>query len=272
MTLGGDGASVTAGALDAGGGSVMTQQRVTSEREKNLGRNDPCWCGSGKKFKRCHGAYAGLAPLKRRVDVDDHAFMRRLFDLDGPHRSPARTVVTCTCLTAATTFVLWRVLFHQPLWLVGIVAGSCSLLVALAATHSLRHPEATVNRAVRRTPWFEATLLLGSVGDRSDRRPARRVRTGRGGAGVRAPGAHPPSGEKTPPPPPDPLRRAGPQRQLVLQSNNLTRPFLAVARTSASSSRGVGIRPSASESSTPGSPRCRFCARRAALTIRSTLA
>ncbi len=20
-----------------------------------LGRNDPCWCGSGKKFKRCHG-------------------------------------------------------------------------------------------------------------------------------------------------------------------------------------------------------------------------
>ena len=23
---------------------------------KKLGRNDPCWCGSGKKFKRCHGA------------------------------------------------------------------------------------------------------------------------------------------------------------------------------------------------------------------------
>jgi hypothetical protein len=43
------------------------------------------------------------------------------------------------------------------------VAGSCSLLVAVAATHSLRHPEATVNRTVRRTPWFEATLLLGSV-------------------------------------------------------------------------------------------------------------
>jgi uncharacterized protein YecA (UPF0149 family) len=21
-----------------------------------VGRNDPCWCGSGKKFKRCHGA------------------------------------------------------------------------------------------------------------------------------------------------------------------------------------------------------------------------
>ena len=21
-----------------------------------IGRNDPCWCGSGKKFKKCHGA------------------------------------------------------------------------------------------------------------------------------------------------------------------------------------------------------------------------
>ena len=19
------------------------------------GRNDPCWCGSGKKYKKCHG-------------------------------------------------------------------------------------------------------------------------------------------------------------------------------------------------------------------------
>jgi preprotein translocase subunit SecA len=24
--------------------------------EKTPGRNDPCWCGSGKKFKKCHGA------------------------------------------------------------------------------------------------------------------------------------------------------------------------------------------------------------------------
>jgi preprotein translocase subunit SecA len=54
--VGADGDSMTtAGGLDAGGGSVATQQRVRSERDK-IGRNDPCWCGSGKKFKRCHGA------------------------------------------------------------------------------------------------------------------------------------------------------------------------------------------------------------------------
>jgi preprotein translocase subunit SecA len=37
-----------------GGGAVATQQRVTSDRDK-IGRNDPCWCGSGKKYKKCHG-------------------------------------------------------------------------------------------------------------------------------------------------------------------------------------------------------------------------
>jgi preprotein translocase subunit SecA len=45
----------TATAAVAGGGSVSTQTRVKTEHE-NIGRNDPCWCGSGKKFKRCHGA------------------------------------------------------------------------------------------------------------------------------------------------------------------------------------------------------------------------
>jgi len=32
-----------------------TQQRVVADKEK-IGRNDPCWCGSGKKYKKCHGA------------------------------------------------------------------------------------------------------------------------------------------------------------------------------------------------------------------------
>jgi preprotein translocase subunit SecA len=31
------------------------EQRRVDESEQ-LGRNDPCWCGSGKKFKKCHGS------------------------------------------------------------------------------------------------------------------------------------------------------------------------------------------------------------------------
>ena len=34
------------------------QQPVTKSAEEKLGRNDPCWCGSGKKFKACHGRRA----------------------------------------------------------------------------------------------------------------------------------------------------------------------------------------------------------------------
>jgi preprotein translocase subunit SecA len=31
------------------------ETRHVDERDR-VGRNDPCWCGSGKKFKKCHGA------------------------------------------------------------------------------------------------------------------------------------------------------------------------------------------------------------------------
>jgi preprotein translocase subunit SecA len=44
----------------AGGGGATTstapvqvQQRVVYDK---VGRNDPCPCGSGKKYKKCHGA------------------------------------------------------------------------------------------------------------------------------------------------------------------------------------------------------------------------
>jgi len=58
-------AAASAGVVgDAGAGAYegeeleqapVVQQRVVDD-EHQLGRNDPCWCGSGKKFKKCHGA------------------------------------------------------------------------------------------------------------------------------------------------------------------------------------------------------------------------
>jgi preprotein translocase subunit SecA len=57
-------AAAGAGPAGAGGfgeidpeGEVMpvVEQRVVDD-EHQVGRNDPCWCGSGKKFKKCHGA------------------------------------------------------------------------------------------------------------------------------------------------------------------------------------------------------------------------
>ena len=33
---------------------AVEQRRV--DPGEQIGRNDPCWCGSGKKYKKCHGA------------------------------------------------------------------------------------------------------------------------------------------------------------------------------------------------------------------------
>jgi preprotein translocase subunit SecA len=46
-------AGVTTGRLADDGETQLPI--VKSDREK-IGRNEPCWCGSGKKFKLCHGA------------------------------------------------------------------------------------------------------------------------------------------------------------------------------------------------------------------------
>jgi len=48
-------AAATAGAGAGAATTVSTGQRVVAP-EQRVGRNDPCWCGSGKKFKKCHGA------------------------------------------------------------------------------------------------------------------------------------------------------------------------------------------------------------------------
>jgi preprotein translocase subunit SecA len=47
-----------------GGGSPDKNQKVEPVRvEKKVGRNDPCPCGSGKKYKNCHGMQQSSAPV-----------------------------------------------------------------------------------------------------------------------------------------------------------------------------------------------------------------
>jgi preprotein translocase subunit SecA len=40
----------------SGGGTAAPQ--TVKRKEEKVGRNDPCPCGSGKKYKKCHGAAA----------------------------------------------------------------------------------------------------------------------------------------------------------------------------------------------------------------------
>jgi preprotein translocase subunit SecA len=48
---------VAKGQTETGGGSNReTQRRPIRRAEQRVGRNDPCPCGSGKKYKHCHGS------------------------------------------------------------------------------------------------------------------------------------------------------------------------------------------------------------------------
>ncbi|HXE12340.1 MAG TPA: preprotein translocase subunit SecA [Bryobacteraceae bacterium] len=42
--------------MQLGDGETATAAHPVSNPYKNVGRNDPCPCGSGKKYKKCHGA------------------------------------------------------------------------------------------------------------------------------------------------------------------------------------------------------------------------
>jgi preprotein translocase subunit SecA len=39
-----------------GNGAPEPVETVVKDEHDKIGRNDPCWCGSGKKYKKCHGA------------------------------------------------------------------------------------------------------------------------------------------------------------------------------------------------------------------------
>jgi len=49
------GAEAAAAAASSPAAPAEAGTRVKDDRDK-IGRNDPCWCGSGKKYKKCHGA------------------------------------------------------------------------------------------------------------------------------------------------------------------------------------------------------------------------
>src|SRR5829696_2600211 len=57
-TAGAGAAAPAAAAAGAGNGAAegVNPATVVKTDQEKIGRNDPCWCGSGKKYKKCHGA------------------------------------------------------------------------------------------------------------------------------------------------------------------------------------------------------------------------
>jgi preprotein translocase subunit SecA len=53
---GGPADAMAAQAVSPGNGAPDVVETVVKDEHDKIGRNDPCWCGSGKKYKKCHGA------------------------------------------------------------------------------------------------------------------------------------------------------------------------------------------------------------------------
>lgn len=56
---------------------------------EKIGRNDPCWCGSGKKYKQCH---AGIDDKIRKYELEghmvpDHDMIKNSEQIEGIRRS-----------------------------------------------------------------------------------------------------------------------------------------------------------------------------------------
>jgi preprotein translocase subunit SecA len=47
--------AVTNAETVAPGATALPMHGAPAKADQKLGRNDPCWCGSGRKFKQCHG-------------------------------------------------------------------------------------------------------------------------------------------------------------------------------------------------------------------------
>ena len=46
---------VALGGRGGAAGGANPHASPAAREQRKIGRNDPCWCGSGKKFKKCHG-------------------------------------------------------------------------------------------------------------------------------------------------------------------------------------------------------------------------
>ena len=56
MTLSGGSSSAQGAPRPARTGGDDAAVKTVRRDEPKIGRNDPCYCGSGKKYKKCHGA------------------------------------------------------------------------------------------------------------------------------------------------------------------------------------------------------------------------
>jgi len=67
---------------------------------KRPGRNEPCWCGSGKKYKQCHEAFDDKILLYQRQGhiVPDHEMIKSKEQIEGIRESSKVNIAVLDCI------------------------------------------------------------------------------------------------------------------------------------------------------------------------------
>jgi hypothetical protein len=83
---------------------VEAFERYRAEPRTDVGRNDPCWCGSGRKYKKCHLDSAELALEDRALWLYEKAC---LFMMDEPRREQHAELADVRAQYADSDDAIW---------------------------------------------------------------------------------------------------------------------------------------------------------------------
>lgn len=167
---------------------VVAVRPFAAAESPELGRNQPCWCGSGRKYKHCHLGKPAAVPLPERVGWLYHKAIAYLERRGGA--APAAMELAASVLAGDTEAVeevvsdplVVDVVLHEGGWLAQFLADRGPLLppdeAMLAASWLL--VERTVHEVLQVRPGAGLTVRDMRTGDRIDvaERTASRTATG----------------------------------------------------------------------------------------------
>ena len=81
-----------------------------------IGRNDPCWCGSGKKYKSCHAAFDDkLAAYQlKHIPVPNHKLIKTPEQLEGIRKAGKLNTAILDMVDTLTVYLRLKLSASRP--------------------------------------------------------------------------------------------------------------------------------------------------------------
>ena len=89
-------------------------------KKQKVGRNDPCPCGSGKKFKKCHGDVTAQASPNQPI-LDEEALKKKLAQIEALQKQRQQQQglgksIISTVFQGCRIVAVGSKLFHSRTW------------------------------------------------------------------------------------------------------------------------------------------------------------